>query len=175
MLNVLRMIVRPASSNCESDLAEVISLYSEYLQSEPCSVHLGLSKCHLDTRPGIIQSLISLIQTGNILLCFDQLEDVTALGMGIFYQQIVPEPETSSADDIETRIMVKCGGYEELCPVYCLSSVAVNAATLASVHSIKSYQYLELLVTSHTARGRGVATAIVSDIQSRSLSLLLIE
>ena len=159
------MIVRPASSFSESDLSQVLKLYSEYLQSEPCSVDLGLGLCQLERRPGIIQSLKSLIHSDNVLLCFDNQEDDTALGMGIFYQQHVPEP--MSAHDTETSVMTKCYGYEELCPVYCLSSAAVNVSSLTSVHKIMSYQYLELLVTSHTARGRGVATAIVTDIQSK--------
>ena len=73
------MIFRPATLLQANDFTQVLKLYREFLASEPCSVLLNLRVYHLDTRPGILSSLKSLIERGNVLLCYDEDRD-DALG-----------------------------------------------------------------------------------------------
>ena len=51
-----------------SDEEKVLTLYKQYLESEPCSVHLQLNNKEIDKKPSIIQSLRMLVQSGSVLL-----------------------------------------------------------------------------------------------------------
>ena len=73
------MIIRPATLLLENDFTQVLKLYQEFLASEPCSVLLNLPAYHLDGRPGILCSLKSLIESGNVILYFHEDSD-EALG-----------------------------------------------------------------------------------------------
>ena len=75
--------------------------------------------------------------------------------MGIFYSKSCREEQHHSL------------GHDELTPIICLANAAINPPWLAITYNIDKYTYIELLVTCPKARGRGVATAIVSEIQSR--------
>ena len=76
-------------------------------------------------------------------------------GMGICY-----EKSYDSCSDEYIESVTAAGGYPELAPVIRLSSAALGHCS-----SLQTFQYLELLVTSAGARGRGVGTAIVQCIQ----------
>ena len=90
--------------------------------------------------------------------------------MGIYYsKKCHPDEETARAE-IETVTRVE--GYPELGSIMSLSAAAVDSSRLSSVYNIDQYQYLELVVTSSAARGRGVATGIVKHIQSEDTKLI---
>ena len=56
-----------------SDVPIVLTLYREYLHSEPCSLHLDLGGHGLDTRPGIVTSFSALIEAGSVVLAWDDI------------------------------------------------------------------------------------------------------
>ena len=74
--------------------------------------------------------------------------------MGIFYSKLCVEEQNHSP------------GHDELTPIIYLAAAAINPPWLATTYNIDKYTYIELLVTCPNSRGRGVATAIVSEIQS---------
>ena len=74
------ILFRPATL-LGHDFTQVLRLYREFLASEPCSVLLNLTDCHLEARPGILCSLTNLIRSGNVLLCFRE-DSEEALGEG---------------------------------------------------------------------------------------------
>ena len=63
-----------------SDEEKVLTLYKQYLESEPCSVHLQLNNKEIDKKPSIIQSLRMLIQSGNVLLSVAGYGEENVLG-----------------------------------------------------------------------------------------------
>ena len=84
------------------------------------------------------------------------------LGMGVHYSMSVC-PRSQE----EVQRLARWHGYPDLAPAFVLSNTAVASSDLARHFRVKSYHYLELLVTSPRARGRGVATGIVRQIQSK--------
>ena len=65
----------------EGDLFDILKLYTEFNQCEPCSRALGLTSY---PNPSIAESLSRLAQTGKIMLCSEKERMV---GMGVFHKQ----------------------------------------------------------------------------------------
>ena len=82
------------------------------------------------------------------------------LGMGVFYTQ---KCEGWSLEDIEGFCEKK--GFLELCPTIALSSTAVDVERIGKAWGVEEITYLEMLVTTIMARGRGVAGGIVKAVE----------
>merc|ERR1711892_467582 len=140
----------------QDDIFDILKLYSEFNQEEPCAKALGLASC---ANPSIAESLAQLAESGKILLCCEE-EDRTVLGMGVFYTQ---KCEGWSVEDIEGFCEKK--GFLELCPTFALSSTAVGVERIGKAWGVEEITYLEMLVTTIMARGRGVAGGIVKAVE----------
>ena len=135
---------------CEDDMFDILKLYSEFTQEEPCAQALGIAGY---SNPGIAESLLMLAQSGNIMLC---CEETAVLGMAVFYNI---NCQGSSIPDIEAGCAAR--GLADLSPIYALSSIALDAQNIGRTWRVDMMTYLEMLVTTMMARGRGVASGIV--------------
>ena len=149
------LVYRPA---CEDDMFDILKLYTEFNQSEPCAQALGLTTCH---NPSIAQSLARLAQSGKILLCCEG-QSQAVLGMGVFYnkQCVDCQPE-------EIERFCNLQGFVELCPTIALASAALEVERIGRTFGVETITYLEMLVTTTMARGRGVASGIVQAVEGK--------
>ena len=121
-----------------ADLLEVLSLYRDYNQAEPCSVSLGLPAKHLETRLSIIASFHHLIHWGCVLLC---CEGRRVLGMAVHYTMSVC-PRTQ--EDIQRLTLWH--GYPDLAPAFLLSNTAVESSALAThFRAVSQHSFNHLL------------------------------
>ena len=72
---------RPATP---ADLLEVLALYRDFNQAEPCSLSLGLPDKHLETQLAVIASFQRLIHWGCVLLSCEAGSS-TLIGQEILY------------------------------------------------------------------------------------------
>ena len=139
---------------CEDDMFDILKLYSEFTQEEPCAQALGIAGY---ANPGIAESLLMLAQSGKIMLC---CEDTDVLGMAVFYNI---NCQGSSIPDIEAGCAAR--GLADLSPIYALSSIALDVQNIGRTWRVDMMTYLEMLVTTMMARGRGVASGIVQAVE----------
>ena len=139
---------------CEDDMFDILKLYSEFTQEEPCAQALGIAGY---ANPGIAESLLMLAQSGKIMLC---CEDTDVLGMAVFYNI---NCQGSSIPDIEAGCAAR--GLADLSPIYALSSIALDVQKIGKTWRVDMMTYLEMLVTTMMARGRGVASGIVQAVE----------
>ena len=139
---------------CEDDMFDILKLYSEFTQEEPCAQALGIAGY---ANPGIAESLLMLAQSCKIMLC---CEDTDVLGMAVFYNINCQE---SSIPDIEAGCVAR--GLADLSPIYALSSIALDVQNIGRTWRVDMMTYLEMLVTTMMARGRGVASGIVQAVE----------
>ena len=139
---------------CEDDMFDILKLYSEFTQEEPCAQALGIAGY---ANPGIAESLLMLAQSGKIMLC---CEDTAVLGMAVFYNI---NCQGSSIPDIEAGCAAR--GLADLSPIYALSSIALDVQNIGRTWRVDMMTYLEMLVTTMMARGRGVASGIVQAVE----------
>ena len=139
---------------CEDDMFNILKLYSEFTQEEPCAQALGIAGY---ANPGIAESLLMLAQSGKIMQC---CEDTDVLGMAVFYNI---NCQGSSIPDIEAGCAAR--GLADLSPIYALSSIALDAQNIGRTWRVDMMTYLEMLVTTMMARGRGVASGIVQAVE----------
>ena len=139
---------------CEDDMFDILKLYSEFTQEEPCAQALGIAGY---ANPGIAESLLMLAQSGKIMLC---CEDSDVLGMAVFYNI---NCQGSSIPDIEAGCAAR--GLADLSPIYALSSIALDVQNIGRTWRVDMMTYLEMLVTTMMARGRGVASGIVQAVE----------
>ena len=78
----------------EDDMFNILKLYTEFNQGEPCAQALGLTSY---PNPSIAVSLSKLAQAGKIMLCSEK-ESMVVVGMGVFYKQ---KCEVWPSEDIE--------------------------------------------------------------------------
>ena len=109
---------------CEDDMFDIMKLYSEFTQEEPCAQALGIAGY---ANPGIAESLLMLAQSGKIMLC---CEDTAVLGMAVFYNF---NCQGSSIPDIEAGCAAR--GLANLSPIYALSSIALDAQNIGKTWS----------------------------------------
>ena len=139
---------------CEDDMFDILKLYSEFTQEEPCAQALGIAGY---ANPGIAESLLMLAQSGKIMLC---CEDTAVLGMAVFYNI---NCQGSSIPDIEAGCAAR--GLADLSPIYALSSIALDVQNIGKTWRVDMMTYLEMLVTTMMVRGRGVASGIVQAVE----------
>ena len=139
---------------CEDDMFDILKLYSEFTQEEPCAQALGIAGY---ANPGIAESLLMLAQSGKIMLC---CEDTDVLGMAVFYNI---NCQGSSIPYIEAGCAAR--GLADLSPIYALSSIALDVQNIGRTWRVDMMTYLEMLVTTMMARGRGVASGIVQAVE----------
>ena len=139
---------------CEDDMFDILKLYSEFTQEEPCAQALGIAGY---ANPGIAESLLMLARSGKIMLC---CEDTDVLGMAVFYNI---NCQGSSIPDIEAGCAAR--GLADLSPIYALSSIALDVQNIGRTWRVDMMTYLEMLVTTMMARGRGVASGIVQAVE----------
>jgi hypothetical protein len=147
------LVYRPA---CENDMFDILKLYTEFNQSEPFAQALGVSSY---INPNIAQSLTMLAQSGNIMLCCEG-HSQAVLGMGVFYNK---QCEDWPAEEIESFCTLH--GFPELCPTITLSSSVLESERIGKTQWVDTITYLEMLVTTNMARGKGVASGIVQAVE----------
>ena len=133
---------------------DILKLYSEFIQEEPCAQVLGIAGY---ANPVIAESLLMLAQTGQIMLC---CEGTAVLGMAVFYNI---NSQGSSIPDIEALCAAR--GLGDLSPIYALTSIALDVQSIGKTWRVDMMTYLEMLVTTMMARGRGVASGIVQAVE----------
>jgi len=140
------------------DLAVVEKLYAEFNQAEAVAVALGLGSW---PNPNVSASLLIQIQAGGVYL-FENEEGVTS-GMAVTYSRpCILETEQ------ETSHICSTWGYPELSPGIALANQTLQLDSVKAERGFSKVRYLELLVTTARARGKGIAGALVKAVEMDS-------
>jgi len=133
---------------------DVERLYAEFNQAEPVALALGLGSW---PNPNISASLLIQIRAGGVYL-YDNEEGVR--GMAVTYRRPC-RLETEQ----ETLHLCSTWGYPELSSGIVLANQALQLASVKLEMGFQKVCYLELLVTTARARGKGVGNALVQAVE----------
>jgi len=141
----------------KDDLAEVEKLYAEFNQAEAVAVALGLGSW---PNPNVSACLLIQIEAGGVYLYENE---GGAKGMAVTYSRpCILETEQ------ETTHLCSTWGYPELSPGIVLANQTLQLTSVKAKMGFSKVRYLELLVTTALARGKGVAGALVKAVEMDS-------